>query len=110
MKTPRPDFPDVLQIHVPSAVSPTSEDSVPLCTRLRTASLLTPSAWAAFVSVTLRVRPTVAPYVRSYIRGYIPLDWGSAPLRSHPGAAERTIKGPEEVHLEKMGEVSGPGS
>ena len=49
--------------------SPTSEDNVPRCTRLRTASLLIPSTWAASLSVTLRVRPTVTPTFAPTSRG-----------------------------------------
>ncbi len=71
MKTPGwPDVPDVVQIDVPPAVLPYVQGSVPLCIRLRTASLLIPSSWAASLSVTLRVLSTVTPYVRSYVRGY----------------------------------------
>jgi hypothetical protein len=41
------------------------------------------------------------------LRSY--LDRGFAPVRSHPRAAEPTIKGPEGVQVEKMmGEVSCP--
>src|SRR5829696_5554147 len=50
-----------LDVHVPTSVLPTSEGSVPLTTRLRMASLLTPSKPAASRIVNRRVANSSPP-------------------------------------------------
>ncbi len=75
--------------------SPTSEDNVPRCTRLRTASLLIPSTWAASLSVTLRVRPTVTPT-------FAPTSRGTAyPYRAprKPGDGTSRVHYAESLHI-----------
>src|SRR5215211_9036606 len=73
---------------------PVSDRSVPLITRLRTASLLSPRISAASLSVTLLVANLSPPRLSGHLVGILPLPTLAQALRSLPrGCVIRTCGG-----------------